>query len=91
MKLRIRYENEIQTIELNEKDTETLWVSLSLEGEGISKKEKEELIQEAWEEEYNRPSYGRVVESHPRQCIIIATVNGERGYLRDITGNRQCL
>ncbi len=31
-----------------------------------------------------RPAYGRVVESHPRQCIIIATVNGERGYLRDI-------
>lgn len=36
-----------------------------------------------------RPSYGRVVESHPRSCIIIATVNGERGYLRDITGNRR--
>ena len=36
-----------------------------------------------------RPSYGHVVESHPRQCVIIATVNGERGYLRDITGNRR--
>lgn len=36
-----------------------------------------------------RPSYGKVVESHPRQCIILATVNGERGYLRDITGNRR--
>ncbi|UTW70382.1 hypothetical protein KHA80_07750 [Anaerobacillus sp. HL2] len=36
-----------------------------------------------------RPSYGRVVESHPRQCIVIATVNGERGYLRDITGSRR--
>ncbi len=29
------------------------------------------------------------MESHPRQCIIFATVNGERGYLRDITGNRR--
>lgn len=36
-----------------------------------------------------RPSYGRVVESHPRRCVIFATVNGERGYLRDITGNRR--
>jgi hypothetical protein len=36
-----------------------------------------------------RPSYGRTVESHPRQSVIVATVNGERGYLRDITGNRR--
>lgn len=36
-----------------------------------------------------RPSYGKVVESHPRQCIVVATVNGEQGYLRDITGNRR--
>lgn len=36
-----------------------------------------------------RPSYGKTVESHPRQCIIVGTVNGERGYLRDITGNRR--
>ena len=36
-----------------------------------------------------RPSYGRVVESHPRQSVIVATVNGERGYLRDVTGNRR--
>ncbi len=36
-----------------------------------------------------RPSFGHVVESHPRQTVIVATVNGERGYLRDITGNRR--
>ena len=36
-----------------------------------------------------RPSYGRTVESHPRQGIMVATVNGDRGYLRDITGNRR--
>ncbi len=36
-----------------------------------------------------RPSFGHVVESHPRQTVIVATVNGERGYLRDVTGNRR--
>jgi len=36
-----------------------------------------------------RPSYGRVVESHRRQSIIIATVNGMGGYLRDPSGNRR--
>ena len=36
-----------------------------------------------------RPSYGHTVESHPRQCVVIASVNGEKGYLRDITGNRR--
>ena len=36
-----------------------------------------------------RASYGRVVESHPRQTIIVATVNGTGGFLRDPTGNRR--
>jgi predicted P-loop ATPase len=36
-----------------------------------------------------RPSYGKNVESHPRQGIMVASVNGDRGYLRDITGNRR--
>lgn len=57
MKLKIRYENEYQTIVLNEQDTEALWVSLSLEGEGLSKKEREQLIQDSWEVQFNRPDY----------------------------------
>lgn len=83
MKLKIRYENEIQTIELNEKETETLWVSLSLEGEGLSQKEKEELIQETWEEQYNKPDYNqyhretRHIDSTPKR----KKMNGTRGYI----------
>jgi len=36
-----------------------------------------------------RASYGRVVENHPRQSIIVATVNSTGGFLRDPTGNRR--
>ena len=40
-------------------------------------------------EDKYRASYGKHVERHPRSCIIFATVNGEQGYLRDLTGNRR--
>ncbi|RMD03219.1 hypothetical protein D9O40_03500 [Clostridium autoethanogenum] len=36
-----------------------------------------------------RQSYGVNVENHPRQCIIVGTTNEEKGFLRDVTGNRR--
>ena len=45
MKLKIRYENEMQILELDSVATEQLWVSLSLEGEGLSQEERGQRIQ----------------------------------------------
>ena len=58
MKLKIRYENDFQTIELDAKATDEMWVSLSLDcNEDITQEEKERLIQNAWNEQYNKPEY----------------------------------
>lgn len=54
MRLSIRYENQFQSIELNEEETQEMWVSLSLEGENL---EKEKLIQKTFDEKFNKPEY----------------------------------
>lgn len=54
MRLSVRYENKFQSIELNEEETQEMWVNLSLEGEEF---EKEKLIQERFDEEFNKPEY----------------------------------
>ena len=37
-----------------------------------------------------RASYGRVVQSHPRQCVIVGTTNAQSdGFIRDTTGGRR--
>ena len=36
-----------------------------------------------------RASFGRRVTPHPRQSVCFGTTNSEKGYLRDVTGNRR--
>ena len=36
-----------------------------------------------------RQAYGTVVESHPRTNVIVGSSNADRGFLRDVTGNRR--
>lgn len=57
MKLEVRYDNTVQTIDLDAAATEALWVSLSLDGEGLSQSEREMMIQDEWNEQYNKPDY----------------------------------
>ena len=55
MKLKIRYENKYQILEVN---SDEMWVSLSLEGDdNLTQEEKETMIQEAFEKQFNRPEY----------------------------------
>ena len=84
MKLRIRYENEFQTIELDSEATRQMWVSLSLEGEGLSDEETESRIQEAFDEQYNRPEYNvwhketRHIDPTPKR----KRMDGRKGYIQ---------
>lgn len=84
MKLKIRYENEIQTIDLDEEATRQMWVSLSLEGERLSQEEAERRIQEAFDEQYNKPEYNnwhketRHIDPTPKR----KRMDGKKGYLQ---------
>ena len=41
------------------------------------------------QEDIYRSAYGRHIGVHPRQCVIVGTVNNVDGYLKDISGNRR--
>lgn len=58
MKLKVRFEDKFQTIELDAKATEQMWVTLSIETDDVvTQDEKEQLIQEEWDKQFNRPEY----------------------------------
>lgn len=55
MKIKIRYNNEFQKLEV---DRDEMWVSLSLgSSDGLSEKEMEQRIQDRFDEMFNRPEY----------------------------------
>lgn len=57
MLLKIRFDDEYQMLELGGKAMEELWVSLSIEGEGLAPEDREQAIQDGFEKEFNRPEY----------------------------------
>lgn len=57
MEIKIRYDETVQTLDLDEKATEQLLVSLFLKGEGLSDSEEKQKIQETFDIQYNRPEY----------------------------------
>lgn len=89
MKLKIRYEGEYQTINLDTEATEELWVSLSLEGEELTQEQREQLIQETFDKEFNRPEYNnyhketRHVDPNPKRKLM----SGKRGYIQAEKGD----
>lgn len=60
MTLTVRYDDEWQVLELNAEDIEKLWISLSIEDEGLSQKEKEDRLQEEFDRQFNRPEYNNM-------------------------------
>lgn len=88
------YSETLSLTDMNDKSgaekLQGIWIAEIGELAGMKKAdiEKVKAFLSTADDKY-RPSYGKTVESHPRQSVIVATVNGERGYLRDVTGNRR--
>lgn len=85
MKLKIRYDEAYQVLDLDEKVTEQLWVSLDLDGgEGLTQAEREKRIQEAFDERYNKPEYN-CWHRHARHTVSLGLYsdNGEDDDDRD--------
>lgn len=85
MRLKIRYEQEFQTIELDTEATKQLWVSLSLEDkEGLSEEEREQRIQDVFDEQFNKPEYNiwhretRHIDPTPKR----RRMDGRAGYIQ---------
>lgn len=84
MKLNVRFEDKFQTIELDAKTTEEMWITLSIEAdEDMTQEEKEQLIQDEWDKQFNRPEYNnwhretRHIDPTPKK----KRMDGKAGYI----------
>ena len=77
MRLSVRYDNKFQIIELNEKETEEMWISLSLEGDELPNSDKERLIQDAFNEKFNKPEYNNWHKFDRHKGYSIAKPNAD--------------
>lgn len=82
MKIKIRYNNEFQKLEV---DRDEMWVSLSLGNcEGLSEKEMETRIQDKFDEMFNRPEYNNW-HRHDRHNTGTAApkrLDGKKGFVQ---------
>lgn len=84
MKLLVRYENEIQAIELDSKAAEQLWISLDIEDEVLTQEEREQRLQKAFDEKFNKPDYNnwhretRHIDPTPKR----RRMDGKAGYIQ---------
>lgn len=77
MRLSVRYDNKFKIIELNEKETEEMWISLSLEGDELPNSDKERLIQDAFNEIFNKPEYNNWHKFDRHKKYSIAKPNAD--------------
>ena len=67
MKIKFRYEEAFQTLEVS---LEEMWSMLQLEGgEGMSVQAREKLVQAAVDEQFNRPEYNNL-QKFKRHCSV---------------------
>lgn len=67
------------------------WIIEMAELSGLRKAEVESVKHFiSKQEDTYRPAYGKIVETHPRQCVFVATTNNKM-FLKDPSGNRRFL
>lgn len=90
MKLKIRYENEYQEVELDEKAMKGMYVTLGIEEDpDASQEENEARIQEEFEAKFNKPEYNnwhketRHIDPTPK----VRRLDGKKGYITPAPGD----